>query len=87
MYVGVLKNIVLGLATVIIVLFSGASVLAAPEQTTNDGFTAVAGTENVVMDRRQKNNTAVISGFILAVCTLLVMGALRHVKTKKPSED
>jgi hypothetical protein len=83
MYVGVLKNMVLGLAAVIVVLLSSANVLAAPEQTTSDGFTAVAGTESVVMDRRQKNNSEVIGSFILAISTLLILGALRQIKTKR----
>ena len=45
------------------------------------GFTAVAGTEVAVQDKR-KNNTTLVSGFVLAFIALALVGAVAHSRRK-----
>lgn len=49
--------------------------------TQEQGFTAVAGTEVAVQDKR-KNNTTLVSGFALAFMALVLVGAVAHARRK-----
>ncbi len=87
MNAGAVKQVAIGFVLLFATLFSSITVYAATETTAQDGFTAVAGTENVVIDRREKNNTTIVSGFLLALLVLLAVGALKHTKSKRIIED
>lgn len=54
--------------------------------TSSDGFTAVAGTDTVVMDKRAKNDIALLSAFMFAIAVLLAFGALKHARSKLKDE-
>lgn len=81
------KVIILAIAAVLLLSFSNLSVFASEEKIEQDSFTAVAGTEHVVTDRRQKNNITVVSGLVFAMLALLAAGALSHARSKKASAD
>jgi hypothetical protein len=57
------------------------------ESSETEGFTAVAGTDNVVTDRRAKNNSVLLSGFVLTILFLLVVGALRHATARQSDKN
>lgn len=75
-----------GVVVVLLVLavtpFVKAQGVGSGEAPENKGFTAVAGTETTVTDKRTKNNTALVSGFIITFVVLAAIGAMRYEKTK-----
>jgi hypothetical protein len=87
MHVGSVKVAIVGFVVITMIWLGSASTIAASETSSQDGFTAVAGTESVVMDRRQKNNATLLSGFLLVTLVLLVAGALKHSKPKRTTKD
>jgi hypothetical protein len=78
------KTLLIGLY-IVFASFAGAAtptMYAKAETAQNDGFTAVAGTDDVVMDRRTKNDTALLSGFAIAGLVILAAGAAKHAKSR-----
>ena len=76
-------------AMVLMPLVYGPIAYAASPTAKSDGFTAVAGTESVVMDKKTKNNATVVGGLVFASGILLLAGAKVHIKsnvTKKGSK-
>ncbi len=72
------------LVTALFVVFFFFVPTARAETTTathEQGFTAVAGTEVAVQDKR-KNNTTLVSGFALAFFALVLVGAVAHTRRK-----
>ena len=69
-------------------VFFSLQVGAVADTQNTDTFTAVAGTDDVVMDKRTKNNTALASAVVLSVVVVLGASALSHIHSiKRPTLD
>ena len=85
MKVSLWKTAFFGVIVSLAIVFSSLGAFAADDASKQDGFTAVAGTEQTVIDRREKNNVAVFSGLVVTGLILLVLGALSHIRNIKPN--
>lgn len=79
-----LIRVLIGLGIIFCIICIHASVVTSAESNQKPGdFTAVAGTESVVIDKRAQNNTMVASLVVFSAIVVLGAMALSHIKSKQ----